>query len=61
VPTDVSAPLPALQVDPGTIYTVTCDDANAVITQLVVHGEQEAGPDLTTLIPGATFLLPVES
>ena len=45
--TDTSAPLPDLKVDAGTTYTVTLDDAAAVITQLVVHGDQESGPDIT--------------
>lgn len=48
MPTDVAAPLPDLKVNEGTTYTVTCDDASAIITELVVHGDQTGGPELTS-------------
>jgi hypothetical protein len=56
--TDTSAPLPDLKVDAGTTYTVTLDDANAKITQLVVHGDQTAGEDITQLTLQDVYLSP---
>lgn len=38
---DVSAPLPQLDLQPGSTVTVTVDAAGAVITSLVIHGWQE--------------------
>jgi hypothetical protein len=49
MPTDTSAPLPELDMPEGTTITVTCDDPAAQITQLVVHGDQTAGPDLVAV------------
>lgn len=49
MPTDVSAPLPQLDLQPGVTVTVTLDDASAVITSLVVHGWQE----LPSTVPDA--------
>jgi FtsP/CotA-like multicopper oxidase with cupredoxin domain len=46
---DVSAPLPQLDLQPGSTVTVTLDDPGAVITSLVIHGWQEepdAPPEL---------------
>lgn len=49
----VSAPLPQLDLKPGTIITVTLDDPAAVVTRLVIHGRQEA------FIPGTNIPAPV--
>jgi hypothetical protein len=59
--TDTSAPLPDLIVDAGTTYTVTLDDASAVITQLVVHGDQTAGPDITAVGVQRSYLIQSDS
>lgn len=40
MPTDVSAPLPALDLRDSTIVTVTLDDPGAIITSLVLHAFQ---------------------
>jgi hypothetical protein len=41
MPTDVSTPLPQLDLSEGTTVTVTLDDPNGVITSLTLHGWQE--------------------
>lgn len=53
MPADVSAPLPQLDLDSGTIVTVTFDDPNAVIVALNVHGFQDntSGPETITVQP----------
>lgn len=59
MPDDVSAPLPQLDLDPGTVVTVTLDDPAAVVTSITLHGWQEVPaapaplPDiLLTVAPG---------
>lgn len=51
--TNVATPFPKLDLQPGSIITVTLDDAAADITQLVIHGRQEA------FIPGTNIPAPV--
>lgn len=40
MPTDVSTPLPQLDLRDSTVLTVTLDDPGAVITSLVLHAFQ---------------------
>jgi hypothetical protein len=46
--TDTSAPLPDLKLQSLSTFTVTLSDPNAKITQLVIHGDQVAGPDIVS-------------
>lgn len=51
---DVATPLPQLDLDQGTIITVTLDDPAAVITSLTLHGWQAIatpGPETITVEP----------
>lgn len=48
---DVSAPMPQLDLDANAILTVTLDDPNALITQLIVHGWQDTGGTTGALSP----------
>lgn len=57
MPADVSAPLPQLDLNEGTVITVTLSDPNALVTQLTLHGWQELPPG--TLQP-PPILLAVE-
>jgi hypothetical protein len=61
MPTDTSAPLPEMDMPEGTTITVTCNDPAAVITQLVVHGNQEAGPNIEDFALQDVYVLPVAS
>ena len=58
MPTDTSAPLPDLQVQSLSTYTVTLDDPAAVITQLVVHGDQQSGENIEDLTLSQIYLTP---
>ena len=40
MPTDVSAPFPAVELLPSSVLTITLSDAGAKITTLNVHGDQ---------------------
>jgi FtsP/CotA-like multicopper oxidase with cupredoxin domain len=55
---DVSAPLPQLDLQPGSTVTVTVDAAGAVITSLVIHGWQEAPDAVPELDPVKGAYLP---
>ena len=41
MPTDVATSLPQLDLDPGTVVTVTLDDPGAVLQSITLHGWQE--------------------
>lgn len=56
--TDTSAPLPDVDLQSLSTFTVTLDDPAAVITSLTVHGEQESGPDIETLTLQDVYLTP---
>ena len=43
MPTDVSAPFPAVELLPSSVLTITLSDAGAKITTLNVHGDQPGG------------------
>jgi hypothetical protein len=54
--TDTSAPLPDLKLQSLSTFTVTLSDPNAKITQLVIHGDQVAGEDITGFVFAPTYL-----
>lgn len=60
---DVSAPLPQLDLQPGSTVTVTVDAAGAVITSLVIHGWQEEpeAPQAPDPVKGAYLPGPVSA
>jgi hypothetical protein len=53
MPTDVSAPLPDLDLRDQSLMTVDTGDPNAIITSLVIHVSQQAPDDL--LEPSGPF------
>jgi len=48
---DVATPLPAVDLNPQSVLTVTLDQAGAKITGLWVHGWQDDNVDTTSTIP----------
>jgi hypothetical protein len=56
--TDTSAPLPDLKLQSLSTFTVTLSDPNAKITQLVIHGDQVAGDDITQMTMEQVYLSP---
>lgn len=55
--TDVSAPLPAVELPPNSTLTVTLSDAGAKITALNVHGDQpDAGTGAGGTISNPVYL-----
>jgi hypothetical protein len=60
MPTDVSSPLPQLDLREFSIVSVTLDDPGAVITQLVAHGWQQLPPGAVQDLPAILTLQPIE-
>ena len=56
--TDVSAPLPDLDLRDQSILTVDTGDAAAIITSLVIHVAQDIPPDALALLPPLLAILP---
>jgi len=59
VPTDVSAPLPDLDLRDQSILTVDTGDANAIITKLVIHVSQDIPAEALAQLPPLLAHIPV--
>jgi hypothetical protein len=47
MPTDVAAGLPQMDLQPGSVVTVTLSDAGAKVTALNIHGYQDDSVNAT--------------
>jgi hypothetical protein len=60
MPTDVSAPLPDLDLRDQSILTVDTGDPNAIITSLVIHVSQDIPAEALALLPPLLAYLPTK-